>query len=710
MGEGLKGTFSQITGAIATVRNAMSVFIAALAIHEIEKVIGVYTRFVEEVHKLSVGFGTSLEEATTFNIALREIGLNADEVGTMLRRLVMHVKENEDSFTRLGVKVKDENTGAMLPALEIFKNTIDRLRDYKAGLDRTEAASDLFGMRVNNVNQLLRLTNEQMAHAEEVQKKLGITVGEDGVKQMHKYEQATADLKLTWTVFSGEIATLILPKFIKFTDWVVNTAVPALSRLKDIIYQVRLAFAGAEGVLGGGGATRTWGAPTAEGEKGLTYVPKPKKVEAGAGTETSRMQEWETEYAEILNKAMEDEGAWVEKSIEDEKEYWMSKLTLSRISGAEFDALQRKLAALNLAEWKACHQEEVELARKAAEDRKALDDLQDAQVKAHGDASLAIKKEELSTEVELGRMTKAQELATLKNYEMAAYNTEMEVYKQRLEKYKDEPVKYQEMLNKIVALEDKHILQMREINKQIAVDSKATWSNILSPITSAINTSVQGMIMGTTHLRAALRGLGQSIVAEFINDVIRRMVHEWLLGELMKLNISKMYSAIKVALGFAEAAQLISAKEAEAAASQVITSVAGIAEVTSAAAVGAAAAGQSVAWIPYVGWAMVPAVMAETFAMIMAMAPIAAAAGGYDIPKGINPAIQAHGGEMVLPEYLADRVRNMTEAGGRQVNVNFSPKIHAFDSRDVEKALLNSRSGVNRAIRKINRDLNVKIS
>lgn len=81
------------------------------------------------------------------------------------------------------------------------------------------------------------------------------------------------------------------------------------------------------------------------------------------------------------------------------------------------------------------------------------------------------------------------------------------------------------------------------------------------------------------------------------------------------------------------------------------TSTIGVAQVTSYAAVASAAAAASVAAIPVVGWAMVPGVMAATFAEVMAMAPMAAFEKGGPIPEDMIA--QVHKGEFVL---TADQV------------------------------------------------------
>ncbi|MBU1567720.1 MAG: hypothetical protein KJ630_19110 [Proteobacteria bacterium] len=48
---------------------------------------------------------------------------------------------------------------------------------------------------------------------------------------------------------------------------------------------------------------------------------------------------------------------------------------------------------------------------------------------------------------------------------------------------------------------------------------------------------------------------------------------------------------------------------------------------------------------------------------------IAHAASGYDIPRGVNPLVQAHSEEMILPANLANKIRNGVGGGGAVTNV-----------------------------------------
>jgi hypothetical protein len=61
----------------------------------------------------------------------------------------------------------------------------------------------------------------------------------------------------------------------------------------------------------------------------------------------------------------------------------------------------------------------------------------------------------------------------------------------------------------------------------------------------------------------------------------------------------------------------------------------------------------------------------------LAFLPSASAAGGYDIPSGLNPIVQTHAEEMILPAKYANLIRDMASggasggSGGGSVVVNY---------------------------------------
>jgi hypothetical protein len=100
--------------------------------------------------------------------------------------------------------------------------------------------------------------------------------------------------------------------------------------------------------------------------------------------------------------------------------------------------------------------------------------------------------------------------------------------------------------------------------------------------------------------------------------------------------------------------------------------------------------------MPY-GWLYGETFAALAFGEAMAWAPAAAAAGGYDIPAGVNPVTQLHSQEMVLPADIASNVRNMTGGGGN-TNINITAlDTKSFMSREGRK-VLKSLSGSSRRL------------
>jgi hypothetical protein len=72
---------------------------------------------------------------------------------------------------------------------------------------------------------------------------------------------------------------------------------------------------------------------------------------------------------------------------------------------------------------------------------------------------------------------------------------------------------------------------------------------------------------------------------------------------------------------------------------------------------------------------------------------VASAAGGWDIPAGINPVTQLHAQEMVLPAALAEKVRN-SSGGGDHFH------FHALDAQSVVDFMKKNHAAVAAAVKK----------
>lgn len=223
-------------------------------------------------------------------------------------------------------------------------------------------------------------------------------------------------------------------------------------------------------------------------------------------------------------------------------------------------------------------------------------------------------------------------------------------------------------------------------NKKIATDQAELSKKIegyLQPFVSGFTNGLKKMMDGTLSFSQAIQGLGQMIVSAF-GDMITSIVSSWI------SSLAKMAAQWLANLVFQET----TAKASDA--TRLATGIAArVAEASGMASVMAVAAGASVAAIPGVGWMMAPGVMAAAYEAGMAMAATAAAAGGFDVPSGMNPVTQLHAEEMVLPAPLANTVRAMAaNSGGAAASMPSSSSqtihIHAVDAKSFERMLRGS--------------------
>ena len=423
---------------------------------------------------------------------------------------------------------------------------------------------------------------------------------------------------------------------------------------------------------------------------------------AGTGEEKeskSRAPDWKNE----LEQMKMDESAFFNFSLDREKAFWEGKLAISKKGSEEYRTVQhelfeiakkqakdatdaeiaeiktqqasdktswmqklaledQKLAALGKlygkdnSAYRAAVKDKQKLEEEAAKASIALNQkIIESQLKG-AESVMAITEIENRTRAELGAISTKKEIELNRQALDEIYNMKLAALSREAALYKDQPIKYQEMLEKIKELEWKHNEDMAKSQQKLALDQKKRWDSFLSPIKSALDQSVQGIIQGTTTLKQAFQNLATSILTSMGNMLIQLGL-EWAQQQAMQL----------LGIGTTQAA------ETAAAATTVATTTATSAVVIPAkAAEAGAGAAASQAFIPFIGPALALAAMAAVFGAVMALK---SAAGGYDIPAGTNPITQLHSEEMVLPASIANNIRDMTNQGGGRATITVTSDI-----------------------------------
>jgi hypothetical protein len=218
------------------------------------------------------------------------------------------------------------------------------------------------------------------------------------------------------------------------------------------------------------------------------------------------------------------------------------------------------------------------------------------------------------------------------------------------------------------ALELKHNAKLRQLDLQAAKDSEQAWTQTLAPIGSAFRSTLSGIITGHETLRQATARLAQQIIIQFADMAIKRATN-WAASELAMTEATATGNAARTASDAAAA-----------------TASSGFSFAKALDEIGANAArvySSVFAWAsPALGpFAAIPAAAASAL-VIAKEALVPSAAGGFDIPAGLNPLTQLHEQEMVLPASIANPLRANLAGGGvnngsaTTNNYHFSPTVN----------------------------------
>lgn len=215
--------------------------------------------------------------------------------------------------------------------------------------------------------------------------------------------------------------------------------------------------------------------------------------------------------------------------------------------------------------------------------------------------------------------------------------------------------------------------------------------NVWQEAQQQMGQAFSAMLSRTQNFRQAMNGFFKSMGQTFIQEMVTKPLAGMMQRMVQESAIYKMIFGTKESLETAAAAKTAATKATE------TTAVVGSNAVQAAS--GAAA---SQASIPYVGPILAVAAMAAMMAAVMGLmgggggsstttttTRIPSAAGGWDIPAGINPLTQLHENEMVLPAEHAQTIREMAgQSGGDNstiiINTTGGDFVH---KKDIAKLL-----------------------
>jgi hypothetical protein len=204
----------------------------------------------------------------------------------------------------------------------------------------------------------------------------------------------------------------------------------------------------------------------------------------------------------------------------------------------------------------------------------------------------------------------------------------------------------QKLSNQKIALAGKEAGQLEKISDKAATDRMRKEEETDKAIAKSGASTITGLITGRTTLLQAVDNLAERGLEKVIESGLEEVMQR------LRTETAKTGATIA-----GQQAQL-AAKEEATAQGSAMSVTAGSKDILNDAYQAAAGAFKAVVSIPYVGPVLAPIAAGAAFAGVMAF-DVLSAEGGFDIPSGMNPMVQTHENEMILPADIAMPLREM---------------------------------------------------
>lgn len=673
----------------------------------------------EETRDFARALGVNTNEASAYKAALEDVGAGQGEFEALAKGMVRQLKENESAVQALGLKTRDA-AGNLRPLTDLTMEGIEVLRQHEQGTSRAIAGQQLFGRAADASSRVLLLNKETVDKSRQAIKDLNLEVGEASVKAWEDWDEASDRAELGLKGFGKAIGDAVMPVVTELTTWFNTIAPGAIVVLRGVLSTLSTAFLGVtqaivvlwevgkaalysltdpivqfgtalghlmkgefnqarETMMGipsrvGDAWVRAWDEIGASAGRTSDRVKRlwawatdgdvaPGDSGAGTGTKQAKVKPLKAEKDTLPESYMSYYEAMLaeEKNVQatltqgrqytkqEELAFWQFLKDGAKLTSADQVAVFKKMADL-----------EVKIAQEKAQQTKQIAENEVEHAQRMGEAQIAADQANAQLQFQLGNLTRDQLFVAEEEFENRRFTLRQRSIQSRMELIDptEDPVAYASLKSQIEEIEIAHQARLAEIRGthtlQSAQQQMSIWSDLQGRVGSLWDQGIEAMMNGTLRWNNAMRAIGAQLLGWFTSAVIKPMVLQWIFGEQAKTGATAAGTASRFMMETFAAAKSIALWAATA-----------VKNIATSAWEAMAGAYKAIVGIPYVGPFLAPAMAAAAFAGVIRLAGnVASAENGYDIPAGVNPMVQAHAKEMVLPAKYADVIRGAADNGG----------------------------------------------
>ena len=240
----MKSRLDELSATFSMVGRIMSAATAVLAGGAMFKhAIDETKEFTADSLRLAKTLGMGVSDASAFAMAIDDVGGTTDDAIGAAQGLTRQLKTNESGLNSLGIATRD-SAGNLLGMDAIMMDAIKTVNEYKEGTDRNLAAQVAFGRGASATSPIFKLQQEEMQQSKKDAEELGLVVGTQGVADYKAYRGAMNDAGDVMQGFSKAIGDALMPVLTEMAEWFRAIGPYAIQILRTAMADLVSAFWG----------------------------------------------------------------------------------------------------------------------------------------------------------------------------------------------------------------------------------------------------------------------------------------------------------------------------------------------------------------------------------------------------------------------------------------------------------------------------------
>jgi hypothetical protein len=189
---------------------------------------------------MSATTGASIEELEKLRIAGAAVGMDLDQMSTLLTRMAFQFTKGSDEtsraekvLNRFGVQVTDTHTKAIRPLTDILLDLSGVFEKLPDGWTKNRIMIEAFGRQGAQLIPVLNQGKDKMKEMFQQGSELSILFDKDLVESTHKWNIETEKWNMEWEQFKVTMGQGVLPLLISVADY-INRIVQAMNVDADV--------------------------------------------------------------------------------------------------------------------------------------------------------------------------------------------------------------------------------------------------------------------------------------------------------------------------------------------------------------------------------------------------------------------------------------------------------------------------------------------